>query len=70
LRSLYLKDLEMQGATVVPPGIFDKLVGFIENGDIRPLLAGEYSIYDIKKAQETFMAKKHIGNFVIIPDIE
>jgi NADPH:quinone reductase-like Zn-dependent oxidoreductase len=67
LRTLYLKDLEMHGATVVPPGVFDNLVGFIENGDIRPLLAGEFSINDIRKAQEAFLAKKHIGNFVLLP---
>ena len=52
LRTLYLKDLEMHGATVMPLGIFENLVGYIEKGDIRPLLAGQFSIYDIKKAQE------------------
>jgi NADPH:quinone reductase-like Zn-dependent oxidoreductase len=67
LRTLYLKDLEMHGATVMPPGIFDNLVGYIEKGDIRPLLAGEFSVNDIRKAQEVFLAKKHIGNFVILP---
>jgi NADPH:quinone reductase-like Zn-dependent oxidoreductase len=67
LRTLYLKDLEMHGATVLPPGIFDNLVGYIERGDIRPLLAGEFSINDIRIAQEAFLAKKHIGNFVILP---
>jgi NADPH:quinone reductase-like Zn-dependent oxidoreductase len=67
LRTLYLKDLEMHGATVMPLGIFENLVGYIEKGDIRPLLAGEFSIADIRKAQEAFLAKKHIGNFVIIP---
>ena len=67
LRTLYLKDLEMHGATVVPSEIFDNLVSFIENGDIRPLLAGEFSINDIRKAQEAFLAKKHIGNFVVLP---
>jgi NADPH:quinone reductase-like Zn-dependent oxidoreductase len=67
LRTLYLKDLEMHGATVMPVGIFEQLVGYIEKGEIRPLLAREFSIYDIKKAQEAFLAKKHIGNFVILP---
>jgi NADPH:quinone reductase-like Zn-dependent oxidoreductase len=67
LRTLYLKDLEMHGATVMPVGIFENLVGYIEKGDIRPLLAEEFSIYDIKKAQEAFLGKKHIGNFVVIP---
>lgn len=67
LRTLYLKDLEMHGATVMPVGIFEKLVSIIENGEIRPLLAGEFSITDIKKAQEAFLAKKHTGNFVVLP---
>ena len=67
LRTLYLKDLEMHGATVMPVGIFKNLVSYIENSEIRPLLAREFSIYDIKKAQGEFLAKQHIGNFVIIP---
>jgi len=67
LRTLYLKDLEMHGATVMPVGIFENLVSTIEKGEIRPLLAREFSITDIKKAQEAFLAKKHIGNFVVIP---
>ena len=67
LRTLYLKDLEMHGATVMPVGIFENLVGYIENAEIRPLLAKEFSIHDIKRAQEAFLAKKHIGNFVIVP---
>ena len=66
LRTLYLKDLEMHGATVMPVGIFENLVSYIENGEIRPLLAREFPINDIRKAQEAFLAKKHIGNFVIL----
>ncbi len=67
LRTLYLKDLEMHGATVMPVGVFKNLISYIENGEIRPLLARGFSINDIKKAQEEFLAKKHIGNFVILP---
>ena len=67
LRTLYLKDLEMHGATVIPLGIFENLVRYIENGEIRPLLAKEFSINDIKKAQEEFLAKQHIGNFSVLP---
>jgi len=43
------------------------VTSYIENGEISPLLAREFSINDIKKAQEEFLAKKHIGNFVILP---
>ena len=67
LRTLYLKDLEMHGATVMQVGIFEKLVSYIENGEIRPLLAKKFPISQIKKAQETFLNKKHIGNFIILP---
>jgi NADPH:quinone reductase-like Zn-dependent oxidoreductase len=68
LRTLYLKDLEMHGATVMPVGIFETLVGYIENDEIRPLVAKEFSIVDIRKAQAEFLAKKHIGNLVVLPD--
>ena len=56
------------GATVMPVGIFENLVGYVENAEIHPLLAKEFSIHDIKKAQEEFLVKKHIGNFVVVPE--
>jgi NADPH:quinone reductase-like Zn-dependent oxidoreductase len=56
----------MHAATVMPVGIFENLVSYIEKSEIRPLLAVEFSINDIKKAQEAFLAKKHVGNFVIL----
>ena len=31
------------------------------------LLAKTFSIFDIKKAQKEFLAKTHVGNFVILP---
>jgi NADPH:quinone reductase-like Zn-dependent oxidoreductase len=67
LRQLYLKDLEFQGATVLPLGLFGQLVGYIEREEIRPLLAAQYPLVDIRKAQEAFMAKAHVGNIVLLP---
>lgn len=67
LRQLYLKDLEFQGATVLPSGLFGRLVAYIERGEIQPLLAGEFPLVAIRKAQEAFLAKKHVGNFVLRP---
>jgi NADPH:quinone reductase-like Zn-dependent oxidoreductase len=67
LRQLYLKDLELQGATVLPEGLFNRLVGYIERGEIRPLLAGEFPLVDIREAQTAFMAKNHVGSFVLCP---
>jgi len=67
LRTLYLKDLALHGATVMPVGIFEKLVGYIEKAEIRPLLAKQYPISRIKEAQAAFLEKQHVGNFIILP---
>jgi NADPH:quinone reductase-like Zn-dependent oxidoreductase len=64
---LYLKDLKLQGTTVLPSGLFGRLVGYIERGEIQPVLAGEFPLVAIRKAQEAFLAKKHIGNLVLRP---
>jgi NADPH:quinone reductase-like Zn-dependent oxidoreductase len=67
LRQLYLKDLEFQGATVLPPSLFGRLVAYIEKREIRPVVAGEFPLSEIMSAQEAFMAKKHVGSFVLRP---
>lgn len=65
LRTLYLNDLELYGATVYPPEIFADLVGYIEQGEIRPILGGTYGLEEIHAAQEAFGRKEHVGNLVI-----
>jgi NADPH:quinone reductase-like Zn-dependent oxidoreductase len=65
LRTLYLKDLELWGATVMPRGIFQNLVKLIELEKIRPLLARAFALEDIHSAQTEFLEKRHVGNFVI-----
>jgi NADPH:quinone reductase-like Zn-dependent oxidoreductase len=65
LRSLYLKDLTLLGATVMPVGIFETLVGYIERGEIKPLLARTFALREIAQAQEAFLRKEHVGNIVI-----
>ncbi len=67
LRTLYLSDLSLYGATVYPPGLFADLVGHIESGDLRPVLAGTFPLREIHAAQEAFAAKRHIGSFALIP---
>lgn len=65
LRTLYLHDLTMHGATVLPREVFASLVSYIENGDIRPVVAGTYRLEELSVAQEAFMAKDHVGSIVI-----
>ncbi len=67
LRTLYLRDLTFTGSTVLPPDIFPDLVGYIERGEVKPLLAATYPLADLKTAQQTFIDKAHVGNIAVIP---
>ncbi|MEE8285198.1 MAG: alcohol dehydrogenase family protein, partial [Gammaproteobacteria bacterium] len=58
LRTLYLKDLELLGATVMPVGIFETLVGYIEREEIRPLLAKTFPLHRLRDAQNEFLHKQ------------
>jgi NADPH:quinone reductase-like Zn-dependent oxidoreductase len=65
LRQLVYKDLQLTGATIVPPGTMRRLVGLIEQELLEPLLAQSFPLQDLALAQETFMQKKHVGNLVV-----
>ncbi len=65
LRQLVYKDLQLTGATIVPPGTMQRLVKLIEQGLLKPLLAQSFSLKDLGLAQEVFMQKKHVGNIVV-----
>ena len=67
LRTFYLRDLTFTGATIVPVGLFAKLVGYIERGEIKPVLAAEFNLTELHDAQRAFIAKSHIGNIVVCP---
>ena len=66
LRELIYRDLQMTGATIVPPGTFARLVKLIEAGHIQPQLAQTFALEDLHAAQEAFLAKNHTGNIVVI----
>jgi NADPH:quinone reductase-like Zn-dependent oxidoreductase len=67
LRTLYLKDLQMQGCTVFEPVVFRNLIGYIERGEIRPMVAKEYPLSAIAAAQQEFTTKQHVGKIVLLP---
>ena len=67
LRTFYLRDLTFYGATVAAPGIFADLLGYIERGEIRPLLAATYPLEKLQEAQQAFIDKRHVGNIVVCP---
>jgi len=66
-RTLYLKDLTLIGCTAWEAPVFPDLIAAIEAGEIRPLVAGTFPLERIVEAQKTFMEKRHVGKFVLIP---
>lgn len=67
LRNLYLKDLTLYGSTVNDPYVFENVIRYIEEGQIKPLVSQSFPLQDIKKAQNVFMEKKFIGKLVLVP---
>lgn len=67
VRTLYLKDLSLIGCTFQEDIVFENLVGYIERGEIRPLVARTFPLHDIGKAQEAFLSKNFTGKLVLIP---
>jgi NADPH:quinone reductase-like Zn-dependent oxidoreductase len=65
LRTLYLKDLALFGCTVLEPDVFPNLIGYIERGEIRPLVAATYPLFNIVAAQKAFLTKGHVGKIVL-----
>lgn len=65
VRTLYLKDLSLFGCTVLEPGVFANLIGYIESGEIKPVVAKTYPLKDIVTAQKDFLAKAHTGKLVL-----
>ena len=67
LRTFYLRDLTFTGSTVIPPHVFKDVVGYIERGEIKPVLAATYPLKELRAAQQAFIDKKHTGNIVVTP---
>jgi NADPH:quinone reductase-like Zn-dependent oxidoreductase len=65
LRTLYLRDLTFFGCTATSSNVFPDLVGYIERGEIRPLLAQTYPLERLVDAQAAFIAKRHFGNIAV-----
>jgi NADPH:quinone reductase-like Zn-dependent oxidoreductase len=67
MREFYLKDLTLIGCTGWDEPVFPNLISYIERGEIRPLLARTYPLEKIADAQQEFLKKAHVGNFVLLP---
>lgn len=67
VRTLYLKDLRLIGGTAWDEPVFANLIGYIERGEIKPLLAATYPLAQIAEAQRVFLTKRHVGKIVLLP---
>jgi NADPH:quinone reductase-like Zn-dependent oxidoreductase len=67
VRTLYLKDLTFLGCTYQDPAVFQNLVTYIEQEEIRPVVAQSYPLPEIIRAQNDFLSKTHTGKLVMIP---
>jgi NADPH:quinone reductase-like Zn-dependent oxidoreductase len=67
MRTFYLKDLTLVGCTAWDEPVFPNLIGYIERGEIRPVVAATFPLERIVDAQRAFLEKRHVGKFVLIP---
>ena len=67
VRTLYLKDLSFFGCTFQEDIVFQNLIHYIENGEIRPVVDKVYPLKDIVTAQKDFLEKKFMGKLVLTP---
>ena len=52
---------------MVPSHVFRDVVGYIERGEIEPVLAATYPLRELRAAQQAFIDKRHVGNIVVVP---
>ncbi len=68
LRTMYLKQLQLNGSSQGRRSDFRRLLGYIESGAIQPLLHSTHRLSDFHAAQQAFMDKDYVGKLVVVPD--
>jgi NADPH:quinone reductase-like Zn-dependent oxidoreductase len=68
VRTLYRKDLSLLGSTAQPDNIIHDVIGYIERGEIKPLVSITYPMRRSGEAQAAFAGKAYIGKIVLTLD--
>ncbi|TDY42199.1 zinc-binding alcohol dehydrogenase family protein [Paraburkholderia rhizosphaerae] len=68
LRTMYLKQLQLNGSSQGTRAAFARVLDYIRRGAIKPVLAATYPLSQFHEAQRRFMSKSFVGNIVAIPD--
>jgi alcohol dehydrogenase len=66
MRRIYLKNLEIHGASQGTRRDFRTICDFVVSGAIKPLLAATYPLADLARAQLDFKKKNFVGKMVIV----
>jgi NADPH:quinone reductase-like Zn-dependent oxidoreductase len=69
LRTVYLNQLALFGSTLGTAADFARLVGWAARGELRPPVAAEYPLAELKRAQDHFLRKDFVGNIVVRPEL-
>ncbi|WP_282155866.1 alcohol dehydrogenase family protein [Cytobacillus gottheilii] len=65
VRDLYLKDLSLYGSTYQSKEAFQNLIHYIEEGNIKPVIAKVFTLKNLAEAQKAFLSKTMVGKVVI-----
>ena len=65
MRRVYLKNLEIHGASQGTRRDFRAVRDYALSGAIKPLLAATYPLSDLGRAQEDFKKKLFVGKLVV-----
>lgn len=65
MRRIYLKNLEIHGATQGTRRDFAAIRDYALTGAIKPLLAGTFELSELGRAQEAFARKNYVGKLVV-----
>ncbi len=68
LHTVYMAFLNIHGSSQGTPEDFARIVSYIENGQLQPMLGGAWRLSQLREAQAAFQRKNHIGKLVVVPD--
>ena len=68
LRTMYLKQLQLHGSSQGRRSDFQRLLGHVLAGRVKPLLHATYRLSEFHQAQGDFMNKDYVGKLVVVPD--
>lgn len=68
IRSLYLKDLSLFGCAAQEDVVFENIVRYLEQGQLKPAVAKVFPLRQIVEAQKLFLEKSFVGKIVLHPD--